>query len=59
MSVLKSFRAVTIFSAASSVVCAFVGIIISILAGTPVGSTIVTVDVVMFLICFVVGKVKG
>ena len=59
MSVLKSFRAVTIFSAASSVVCAFIGIIISILAGTPVGSTIVAVDVVLFLICFIVGKIKG
>ena len=59
MSVIKSFRGVTIFSAASSVVCAFWGIIISILGGTPVGSTIVAVDVVMFLICYVIGKVKG
>ncbi|SHI34134.1 metal ABC transporter permease [Pseudobutyrivibrio xylanivorans] len=59
MSVIKSFRGVTIFSAASSVICAFIGIIISILGGTPVGSTIVAVDVVMFLICFVIGKVKG
>ena len=59
MSIIKSFRGVTIFSAVSSVFCAFVGIIISILAGTPVGSTIVAVDVVMFLICFVIGKVKG
>ena len=59
MSVLKSFRAVTFFSAVASVICAFVGIIISILVGTPVGSTIVAVDVIMFLGCFLVGKVKG
>ena len=59
MSVLKSFRAVTVFSAVASVICAFVGIIISILVGTPVGSTIVAVDVIMFLGCFLVGKVKG
>ncbi len=59
MSVLKSFRAVTIFSAVVSVVCAFLGIIISILAGTPVGSTIVAVDVVLFAVCHVIGKIRG
>lgn len=59
MSVLKSFRAVTIFSAVVSVVCAFFGIIISILAGTPVGSTIVAVDVVLFAVCHVIGKIRG
>ena len=59
MSVLKSFRSVTIFSALVSVVCAFLGIIISILAGTPVGSTIVAVDVVLFAVCHVIGKIRG
>ena len=59
MSVLKSFRAVTIFSAVVSVVCAFFGIIISILAGTPVGSTIVAVDVVLFAVCHLIGKIRG
>lgn len=59
MSVLKSFRAVTIFSALVSVGCAFFGIIISILAGTPVGSTIVAVDVVLFAVCHVIGKIRG
>lgn len=59
MSVLKSFRAVTIFSAAASVACAFVGIVISILAGTPVGSTIVVTDALLFLCCFTIGKIKG
>ncbi|MBR1451045.1 MAG: metal ABC transporter permease, partial [Lachnospiraceae bacterium] len=44
MRLFGSFRAVTIFSATLSVICAFCGIIISILAGTPVGSTIVAVD---------------
>ena len=59
MSVLKSFRAVIVFSAISSVVCALFGIIISILAGTPVGSTIVAADVVLFLACYLLGKVRG
>jgi len=51
MRLFKSFRMVTLFSAALSVVCAFSGILISILAGTPVGSTIVAVDILAFLCC--------
>ena len=60
MRMFKNFRAVTICSAVLSVICAFSGIIISILSGTPVGSTIVAVDVGVFLICFILGSVvKG
>ncbi|MBR5650002.1 metal ABC transporter permease [Pseudobutyrivibrio sp.] len=59
MSILKSFKAVTIFSAIISVTCALFGFLISILEGTPVGSTIVAVDAVMFMICYLVGKIKG
>ncbi|WP_028235765.1 metal ABC transporter permease [Pseudobutyrivibrio sp. MD2005] len=59
MSILKSFRSVTIFSAISSTICALLGILISILAGTPVGSTIVTVDVILFGICYLIGKIRG
>ena len=59
MRIFRSFKMVTIFSAVLSVVCSFLGIIISILAGTPVGSTIVTTDVVAFAICCLVGAVVG
>jgi len=61
MRLFKSFRGVIICSAVISVVCALTGIIISILAGTPVGSTIVAIDVAGFAICALVGKlaVKG
>ncbi len=58
MRVFRSFKAVTICSAALSVICAFLGIIISILAGTPVGSTIVMADVVAFGVCYVVGMLR-
>lgn len=57
MSILQNFKSVVICSAAISVVCAFVGIIISILASTPVGSTIVACDMVVFFICYLVRKV--
>ena len=39
--------------------CAASGIIISILAGTPVGSTIVAVDILAFGICVIAGKLTG
>ena len=59
MRIFKSFRSVTIFSAALSVVCALLGIILSILWGTPVGSTIVITDIAAFIVCFGIGKIKG
>lgn len=59
MRLFKSFKSVTISSAVLSVVCALTGLIVSILAGTPVGSTIVAADVVMFGICFLIGSVRG
>ncbi len=59
MRIYNSFLKVTIFSAIVSVVCALSGIIISILAGTPVGSTIVAVDVAAFAICVIIGKITG
>ena len=59
MRVYDSFRKVTVFSAVFSVACALAGIVISILAGTPVGSTIVAVDVLAFAVCYAVGIAKG
>ena len=59
MRIFKSFRSVTVFSAVLSVLCAFFGIIVSMLAGTPVGSTIVAADTLAFLFCCGVGMLKG
>ena len=62
MRVFKSFRGVTICSAVVSVTAAFFGMMISIVAGTPVGATIVAVDLVVFGLFTVAGKgigVKG
>ncbi|MBQ0051226.1 MAG: metal ABC transporter permease [Treponema sp.] len=58
MRVFKSFKSVTICSACISVVCSLVGLVISILAGTPVGSTIVAADLLVFLGFYIVGKIK-
>ena len=59
MRVFKNFKSVTVCAAIISVVCAFSGMIISILAGTPVGSTIVAVDVAAFAICSLTGAILG
>ena len=55
MRIFKSFKGVTVCSAILSSVCAFLGIMVSILANTPVGSTIVAVDVLAFGLCCAVG----
>lgn len=59
MRLCKSFWGVTVCSAVFAVLCAFSGIIISILAGTPVGSTIVATDAVAFVTCNCVGSITG
>lgn len=59
MRIFKSFFSVTICSAVISVSCAFIGILIAILAGTPVGSTIVAVDATAFGICCLISLFIG
>lgn len=57
MRVFKSFKSVTICSAVLGVVCALIGLLIAIVAGTPVGSTIVAVDIFAFALFNAVGMV--
>jgi zinc transport system permease protein len=59
MRVFKSFMGVTICSVILSVVCTALGILVSIVAGTPVGSTIVTVDIAGFFVFCVIGFMQG
>lgn len=55
MRVFKSFNLVVICSALTSVICATIGLLVAILIGTPVGSTIVAVDIVAFGLFSLVG----
>lgn len=59
MRIFKNFKAVTLCSAAFSVFCAASGIIVSILASTPVGSTIVCMDIVLFFLVSIIGTIGG
>ena len=58
MRIFKSFRSVTVCSAVISVICALAGILISVFAGTPVGSTIVAADIVAFAGSALIGALK-
>lgn len=59
MRIFKNFRSVVICSAVISVVCALTGIIISILGSTPVGSTIVVANILVFVVCYGIGCARG
>ena len=58
MQVYKSFREVTIASAVIAVLSAIIGMIVAILKGTPVGSTIVVADVAVFVIMSIIHRTK-
>ncbi len=59
MRLYHNYKQVTIAAAALSVAAAFAGMIVSILAGTPVGSTIVAADVLVFAVCWIIGARNG
>lgn len=56
MRLYRSFKSVVICSAVLSVICAASGILISIITGTPVGATVVMVDIAVFLFCGLIAK---
>ncbi len=58
MRLFNSYRSVIIFSCVLSVLCSLTGMVISILAGTPIGSTIVSVDIAAFAVCCIIGKFR-
>lgn len=59
MRLFKSFRSVTVCSAVISVLCAMTGLLTAILAGTPVGSTIVAADILVFIVFYILEIIRG
>ena len=57
MRLQNSFKKVIVTSVLISVACAVIGILFAVFAGTPVGSTIVVADIIVFLICLLLGAV--
>ena len=58
MRIFKNYRSVIICSSICSVSCAAFGILLAIVAGTPVGSTIVATDLFAFLVACVIGGIR-
>ena len=57
MRLMKNFKSVVICSAIMSIICALLGILSSILLSTPVGSTIVLANIILFILSSIIGKV--
>ena len=56
MAVFSNYRRAVAASAVISVVCSVSGILISIMASTPVGATIVAANIAVFAVCSLIGK---
>ncbi len=59
MRLIKNYKGVVICSAIISVIGALLGIIFSIVWSTPVGSTIVVVDIAIFFIFCILGRIAA
>jgi zinc transport system permease protein len=58
MRVCRSFRSVTICAAVVSVVCFMLGLCLSYLLDTPTGASVVVVNVLAFLLFWVIGRAR-
>ena len=59
MQLFRSFKAVLIGAAVLSEICTITGMLVAILCSTPVGATIVTVDIIAFIICWLIRTMKA
>lgn len=59
MRIFKTFKSVTVCSAILSVICTAFGVLLSVVIDTPVGPTIVCVDIVVFFAFWLIGSIKG
>ena len=59
MRIFKSFRAVVLCSGILSVVCFCIGLTGSYLLSTPVGATVVIVNLIAFLLAYLVQRLRG
>ena len=58
MRLFRSFLSVTVCAAVLSIVCSLLGILISVLADTPVGSTVVVVQIAVFAVFSLIGALQ-
>ncbi|MCL2177726.1 MAG: metal ABC transporter permease [Firmicutes bacterium] len=58
MQLFKTFKAVTIYSSALAALCALLGVLSAIILETPVGTTIILINILAFSILYIIGQVK-
>ena len=58
MRVFRSFKGFVICASVIAVVCASIGMTVSIMLSTPVGPTVVCADMVAFGVCWLIGAIK-
>ena len=58
MRVFKSYKKVTVSAAILSAVCFVIGIFCSYIISIPVGATVVVINIIAFLIFFLIGKIR-
>lgn len=59
MHVCKRFKAVTVCAAVLSVICFFIGLTVSFLFATPTGASVVLVNLLVFMILYLIGLLRG
>ena len=58
MRLFKTFKSVTLCAVSVSLICAAVGVALSLLFATAVGPTVVVADLAVFLVCCIIGRLK-
>ena len=59
MRIFKTFRSVIICSAIVSVICFFLGMVLSYLYSIPTGASIVLINAVALILSYLVGELKN
>ena len=56
--IFKTYKSVIISSVIISIVCCFLGLILNYYIDTPAGSIIVIINLVVLIICILIGKIR-
>jgi zinc transport system permease protein len=59
MRILKKFKSVTICSAIISILCFFIGVVISYFYATPTGASVVIMNLIVFIICSLINVLQN
>jgi len=59
MRIFKKFNSVTICSAVVSIICFFIGIVISYLYATPTGASVVMINIIVFVLFWVIESLRN